>query len=74
MLTLQLTPDDARFLCEQLERQLAHIDHELVHTDNRQMQRDLAHDVDRLRAVLGQLIGATREQEEDAALAAAQAP
>ncbi|HVH46385.1 MAG TPA: hypothetical protein VM925_28785, partial [Labilithrix sp.] len=61
MITLQLTQDDARFLCTQLERQLAHIDDELVHTDKREMQRELARDVARLRSVLGQLTGAAQE-------------
>jgi len=74
MITLQLTHDDARFLCAQLERQLAHIDDELVHTDNRQMQRELARDVDRLRMVLGRLVRATQEEKEAAALRSAEAP
>lgn len=74
MITLQLTHDDARFLCAQLERQLAHIDDELVHTDNRQMQRELARDVERLRVMVGRLAGATRGEKEEAALRSAQAP
>ncbi|MBX3265035.1 MAG: hypothetical protein KIS78_17920 [Labilithrix sp.] len=61
MITLQLSLDDARFLCGQLERQLARVDDELVHTDKREMQRELARDVARLRAVLRQLESATRE-------------
>ena len=71
MVTLQLNQDDARFLCGQLERQLAHVDDELVHTDRREMQRELARDAARLRAVLQQLESATTE---DAALASAEAP
>lgn len=71
MITLQLSQDDARFLRGQLERQLAHVDDELVHTDKREMQRELARDVARLRAVLAQLTSAT---EEDAALQSAEAP
>jgi hypothetical protein len=71
MIILQLSQDDARFLCGQLERQLAHIDDELVHTDKRQMQRELARDVARLRGFLTQLRRAT---EEEAALRSAEAP
>lgn len=74
MITLQLSHDAARFLCAQLERQLAHLDDELVHTDNRQMQRELAREVERLRGMLGQLTKATQQHNEESALRSAEAP
>ncbi|MBX3199553.1 MAG: hypothetical protein KF850_36525 [Labilithrix sp.] len=61
MITLQLSLDDARFLCGQLGRHLERVDDELVHTDKREMQRELARDVARLRAVLRQLESVTRD-------------
>lgn len=48
MITLELTPDDGVFLAEQLKLQRRHIENELVHTDKRAMQADLARDLERL--------------------------
>ncbi len=55
MITLELTIEEARFLREQLSRQLAHIEDELVHTDARDMQRELAQELERLRALTNRL-------------------
>jgi hypothetical protein len=48
---LDLTPEEARFLKEHLARHIAEVDTELVHTDTREMQRDLAADVEHLRRI-----------------------
>jgi len=48
MITLELTPDDGAFLAEQLKSQRRHIENELVHTDKRQMQAELARDLERI--------------------------
>ena len=49
--TLHLSADEATFLSDQLQRQLTTVESELVHTDARGMQRALAADLDRLRAI-----------------------
>ncbi len=49
--TLDLSLDDARFLRDQLARQLQEVDDELVHTSSRPMQRGLAADSERLRQI-----------------------
>jgi CBS domain-containing protein len=48
---LDLTMDDARFLLAQLERHVGEVDDELVHTDQRELQRQLASDVARIRRI-----------------------
>jgi hypothetical protein len=55
MVQIQLSEVDATFLCDQLKRHMSRLDDELVHTDKRSMQRDIAKEVDHLRAVLGQI-------------------
>jgi len=60
--TLDLSLDEARFLGEQLARQLQEVDDELVHTSSRPMQRGLAADSERLRQI---------SQRLEAAIAAA---
>ena len=49
---LELSPDEARFLHEQLVRQLQWIEDELVHTDKRDLQREIAADAQRLRELI----------------------
>jgi hypothetical protein len=51
MVTLTLTPEDARFLHDHLRKHIAEMDLEVVHTDKRELQRALSEDVDRLRAI-----------------------
>ena len=41
-INLALTPEDARFLREHLQRHIAQVDDELVHTDRRAMQHEIA--------------------------------
>jgi hypothetical protein len=56
-INLALSPDDARFLREHLQRHIGEVDDELIHTDNRAMRHALAEDVDRLRRIEKQLAG-----------------
>jgi hypothetical protein len=50
-----LSPDDARFLRAQLTAHLQEIEGELVHTDARSMQREIADDARRLRELIDRL-------------------
>lgn len=49
MLTMELTRQEAAFLSEQLSRQAQHVEDELVHTDARDMQAELARDLELLQ-------------------------
>jgi hypothetical protein len=49
--TLELSLDDARLLRDHLLRHIAEVDHELVHTERRQLRHEIALDVDRLRQI-----------------------
>jgi hypothetical protein len=49
---LTLTPHETTLLVQQLTQHIAHVDEELVHTDKRELQRDIAHELDELRALL----------------------
>ena len=46
---LELSKDEALFLKVQLNRHLGELDDELIHTDKRLLQRELAKDAERLR-------------------------
>lgn len=48
MINIELTIDDAAFLAENLTQHLRHVNNELVHTDKRSLQADLARDVENL--------------------------
>jgi hypothetical protein len=52
---IDLSLDDARFLHQVLSRHLQEMENELVHTDNREMQREIAADTRRLRELLGRI-------------------
>jgi hypothetical protein len=52
---VDLTPDEAKLLHRVLAAQLDKVEAELVHTDKRQMQRDIANDAAQLRALIGRL-------------------
>jgi predicted site-specific integrase-resolvase len=54
-MVLDLSDEEARLLQLHLERHIKHVDDELVRTDSRQMQRDLAHDETRLVSILEKL-------------------
>jgi hypothetical protein len=53
--TLELSMDDARLLQRHLAWHIAEVDDELVHTEKRQMQREVARDADQLRRIESQL-------------------
>lgn len=57
---LDLTHEESRFLAHQLALQLEHVTTELVHTDKREMQRDLAADERHLKEILAKLDAADR--------------
>ena len=50
-----LSPDDARFLRAQLTAHLREIEGELVHTDARDLQREIAEEARRLRELIDRL-------------------
>jgi hypothetical protein len=52
---LDLTDEEARLLALHLTKHIKHVDDELVHTDKRSMQRELAHDERRLLSILQKL-------------------
>ena len=56
--TLDLSADDIRFLADHLGRYIAWLDDELVHSDKRAIQHELATEVDRLRRLREQLAAA----------------
>lgn len=51
MIHLELTAADAAFLSQQVEKQVDHLQYELVHTDDRSLHRALAGDLDRLKTI-----------------------
>ncbi len=48
MINLDLTQNDAVFLQDQLAKRARQMENELVHTDKRSMQADLARDLEQL--------------------------
>lgn len=52
---LDLTTQEAQFLRDHLARHLAALDDELIHTDDFEMQRALAADIDRLKLLQSRL-------------------
>ncbi len=52
---IDLSLDDARFLHQVLARHLEEMENELVHTDQRDLQREIAADARRLRELLGRI-------------------
>lgn len=65
MVTLQLAAADAAFLKEQLGSQLNHIENELVHTDDRSMQRALAADLERLKTLCDRVVRAVEADRSE---------
>jgi hypothetical protein len=47
----EMTPEEARFLDAHLVRHIESVEDELVHTDKREMQSELAREVSALRAI-----------------------
>ena len=56
MINLELTPQDASFLAEQITARIDHLQYELVHTDDRALHRAVADDLARLEALRHRLI------------------
>lgn len=54
-MTLELSPDDCRFLQTVLARHLEEMRHELNHTDDRALHREIRADVDRLEQLASRL-------------------
>lgn len=62
MVTMTLSEEDASFLLEEIGQRAKAVENELVHTDARDMQRDLAAELDRLQGLrreLGRVNGRT---------------
>jgi hypothetical protein len=60
MITLELTPQDASFLAEQIASRIDHLQYELVHTDDRALHRAVADDLARLEALRHRLARVAR--------------
>ena len=57
---LDLSPEEAAFLTQHLNRHIEAMDAELIHTDKRQLQRELAEELTKLKEIqerLKQLAG-----------------
>lgn len=55
MIHFELTADEAKFLAAQLADRRRHIENELVHTDKRSMQADIARDLERVEVLYDRL-------------------
>jgi hypothetical protein len=64
VITVSLTREDATFLAQQLRRQLQTVENELIHTDVRRMQRELAADLARLEQIHDRLEKALASEDE----------
>jgi hypothetical protein len=54
-MNLTLTPPEAQLLRAQLARHLEHVQSELAHTENPELQHSLANDVTRLGALVDKI-------------------
>jgi len=52
---LALTAEETRLLLHHLAQQIEHMDTELLHTDKRELQRSLAHDLQDLRTLTARI-------------------
>ncbi len=68
MITLELTDDDAKFLREQLKSRAQQVENELIHTDKRAMQADIARDLERLERLNERLLRAVTMVESQIAV------
>jgi hypothetical protein len=50
-MNLQLTAAEAQLISAQLQTRIEHLEHELVHTDDRKLHAALKTDIERLRVV-----------------------
>lgn len=58
MVTMTLSEQDASFLLREITRRAQDIEKELVHTDARDMQRDLAAELNRIESIRLELASA----------------
>jgi hypothetical protein len=65
-MNLTLTAGEARLLLHHLTQQLEHMDNEVVHTDKRDLQRGLAHDLAELQALTDRIRSCAGNLEEKA--------
>ncbi len=54
-MNLELSPEEVTLLTTHLTRHIERVDNELIHTDQRQMQRDIARDEEKLNLILTRL-------------------
>jgi hypothetical protein len=54
-MNLTLTEDEARFLKQQLLREIKEVDRELVRTDKHDLQHAIARDADKLRVIASRI-------------------
>jgi hypothetical protein len=54
-MNLEMTESESQLLLEHLGHQIAHLDNELIHTDQRELQRQLAADIEQVRAIYDRL-------------------
>jgi hypothetical protein len=59
MIAMTLSDQDASFLLREITRRAEDIERELVHTDARDMQRDLANELKRIEGIRRELARAT---------------
>jgi len=67
VMTLDLTQTEARFLVMHLSRHIAHVENELVHTDDRPLKRSIAEDLEKLEMLRDRLDYAAAQAREHAA-------
>lgn len=60
MITMTLSEEDASFLLTEITRRAQDIEQELVHTDAREMQRDLAAELEKIERIRGGLTSVTQ--------------
>ena len=60
MITMTLSEEDASFLLSEITRRAKDIENELVHTDARQMQRELAEELRKIERIQGGLSSVTQ--------------
>lgn len=63
MITLTLSKSDATFLATQLAERARHVENELVHTDKRALQADIARDLERIEGIRDRLTHALSLEE-----------
>lgn len=60
MITMTLSEEDASFLLSEITRRAQDIEQELVHTDARSMQRELAAELEKIERIRGGLSSVTQ--------------